>query len=113
MQKEVNEHHARFFVVTLSNGIQVAPSAQVRADFMKRLGVKDLYYPDNRIKALGERDGFEVLNLAPSLLSYAEQNGIYLHGFGSDLGSGHWNEKGHAIAAELLSRSFCEGGWLK
>ena len=113
MKKEVNEHHARFFVVTLSNGIQVAPSAQVRTDFMKRLGVKDLYYPDNRIKALGERDGFEVLNLAPSLLSYAEQNGVYLHGFGSDLGSGHWNEKGHAIAAEILGRSFCEGGWLK
>jgi len=80
---------------------------------MKRLGVKDLYYPDNRIKALGERDGFEVLNLAPSLLSYAEQNGVYLHGFVSDLGSGHWNEKGHAIAAEILGRSFCEGGWLK
>jgi hypothetical protein len=113
MRDEVVAHNARFLVATLSNGIQVAPSAEVRTEFLKRVGATDLFYPDHRIKNLGERDGFEVLPLAPELQSYAEQNNVYLHGFGSDLGSGHWNEKGHQIAGELLTKKMCEGGWVK
>src|SRR4029078_8248707 len=58
MRDEVLAHHARFFVATLSNGIQVAPSAQVRTDFLKRVGATDLFYPDHRIRNLGSRDGF-------------------------------------------------------
>ena len=113
MRNEVAAHNAKFLVVTLSNGIQVVPNQQTRAAFMKRFGATDLFYPDKRIKDLGAKGGFAVINLGPDLLSYAEQNQVFLHGFGSDLGSGHWNEKGHAIAAEILGRSFCEGGWLK
>lgn len=113
MRDEVQSHSAKFFLVTLSNGIQVAPSAQVRTDFLKRAGASDLFYPDHRIKDLGARDGFEVLNLAPELQAYAEQNNVFLHGFGKDLGSGHWNEKGHQIAGELLAKKMCEGGWVK
>ena len=113
MRDEVLAHHARFFVATLSNGIQVAPSAQVRTDFLKRVGATDLFYPDHRIKNLGSRDGFEVINLAPDLQTYAERNNVFLHGFGSDLGSGHWNEKGHQVAGELLAKKMCEGGWVK
>jgi lysophospholipase L1-like esterase len=113
MRDEVRSHNAKFLVVTLSNGIQVAPSAQVRADFMKRIGATDLFYPDHRIKDLGTRDGFEAINLAPDLLAYAERNNVFLHGFGADLGSGHWNEKGHQIAGEILAQKICEDGWLK
>jgi hypothetical protein len=113
MHNEVEAHHAKFLVVTLSNGIQVTPSAQVREEFLKRVGATDLFYPDHRIKELGARAGFEVINLAPELLSYAEQNNVFLHGFGPDPGSGHWNEKGHQLAGEILSQKMCEGGWLK
>jgi lysophospholipase L1-like esterase len=113
MHNEVEAHHAKFLVVTLSNGIQVTPSVQVREEFLKRVGATDLFYPDHRIKELGARNGFEVINLAPELLGYAERNNIFLHGFGSDLGSGHWNEKGHQLAGEILSQKMCGGGWLK
>lgn len=113
MRGEVDAHNARFLVVTLSNGIQVAPSAQVRTDFLKRVGATDLFYPDHRIKDLGGRDGFAVINLGPELQVYAEQNNVFLHGFGNNLGSGHWNEKGHQIAGQLLAQKLCEGSWLK
>lgn len=113
MRDEVQAHNAKFIVATLSNGIQVAPSAQVRTDFMKRVGATDLFYPDHRIKNIGTSYGFEVVNLAPDLQVYAERNNVFLHGFGSDLGSGHWNEKGHQIVGELLAKKMCEEGWLK
>ncbi|HYY56635.1 MAG TPA: SGNH/GDSL hydrolase family protein, partial [Pyrinomonadaceae bacterium] len=64
MRDEVAQRGAKFVVVTLSSGIQVHPDASVRAEVMNRLGVSDLFYPERRLRALGEREGFEVLNLA-------------------------------------------------
>jgi len=108
MNAEVKEHGARFYVVTLSNGIQVYPDAQARKAFAERLGVEDLFYPERRFRALGEREGFPVLNLAPELQTYADERKLFLHGFGRELGNGHWNQDGHAAAGELIARWLCD-----
>jgi hypothetical protein len=110
MHAEVEGHGAKFYVVTLSNGIQVYPDPDARQAFARRLGVSDLFYPERRIRALGEREGFPVFNLAPDLQNYADQNKVFLHGFGPQVGNGHWNETGHAVAGELLAQRLCE--WL-
>lgn len=107
MSAEVRERGARFYLVTLSNGIQVYPEASARKAFADRLGVEDLFYPERRFRALGEREGFPVLNLAPELQRRADENRIFLHGFGRELGNGHWNEDGHRIAGELLAENLC------
>jgi hypothetical protein len=107
---EVREHGARLYVVTLSNGIQVYPDPSARAAFARRLGVEDLFYPERRFRALGEREGFPVLNLAPELQRYADERRAFLHGFGRELGNGHWNEEGHRVAGETLARNLCD--WL-
>jgi hypothetical protein len=110
MRGEVEQHGARFVVVTLSNGIQVHPDANARAAFMRRVGATDLFYPDKRIASLGEREGFTVFTLAPELQLYAERNKVFLHGFGAEIGNGHWNTEGHRVAGELLTKKTC--GWL-
>jgi hypothetical protein len=107
---EVEQHGARFVVVTLSNGIQVHPDANARAAFLRRVGANDLFYPDKRIASLGEREGFTVFTLAPELQTYAERNQVFLHGFGAELGNGHWNAEGHRVAGELLTQKLCD--WL-
>jgi hypothetical protein len=108
MRDEVKAKGAQFIVVTLSNGIQVYPEPPVREIFMRRVGVKDLFYPDHRIKAFGDREGFRVVNLAPTLQEYAERNKVFLHGFGRDIGNGHWNSNGHRLAGELLAQQLCQ-----
>jgi hypothetical protein len=108
MNAEVREHGARFYVVTLSNGIQVYPDASSRRAFAQRLGVEDLFYPERRFRALGEREGFPVLNLAPELQRYADERKLFLHGFGRELGNGHWNEEGHKAAGELVANWLCD-----
>lgn len=108
MRKEVEERGAKFLLVTLSNGIQVHPDPQARANFVRRLGATDLFYPDLRLRALGARAGFEVFNLAPALQRYAEERHAFLHGFGQETGNGHWNEEGHRVAGELLAQKLCE-----
>jgi hypothetical protein len=109
MREEVRGKGARFVVVTLSNGIQVYPEPNVRRIFMKRVGVNDLFYPDNRVKALGEREKISVISLAPLLQGYADENKAFLHGFGSNIGNGHWNQLGQRVAGEAIAQRFCEG----
>ncbi|HVF67509.1 MAG TPA: SGNH/GDSL hydrolase family protein [Pyrinomonadaceae bacterium] len=102
---EVRSHGARLLVATGSNGIQVYPDAPARERFARELGAEDLYYPDARIRALGEREGIDVLNLAPALRDYAGRERVFLHGRD---GFGHWNALGHRLAGDLLAERLCE-----
>jgi hypothetical protein len=113
MSNEVTTRGVKFVVVTLSNGIQVLPDPAVRENFKKYFAVTDLFYPDKRIKSLGTREGIAVINLAPELQEFAERNQVFLHGFGENLGNGHWNATGHRVAGELLAKKICESGLLK
>jgi hypothetical protein len=113
MRDEVAKGGAKFVIVTLSNGPQVLPDAKSREAFKSRLGITDLFYPDNRIKLLGTREGIPVITLAPDLQNFAELNNVFLHGFGKDIGNGHWNVAGNRVAGELIAKKICEGALLK
>ena len=107
--EEVRAHGSELLVVTLSNGPQVFPDREARAAFLRRVGAADLFYPEARVRAAGEREGFAVLNLAPALQRYADEHKAHLHGAGPLLGSGHWNELGHRVAGELIAERICGG----
>ena len=109
MRDEVKAKGTAFLVVTLSNSIQVYPDENVRQIFMKRLGTNDLFYPDTRIRQLCEREKIPVITLAPLMRGYAEQNRVFLHGFGANIGNGHWNQLGHRVAGEFIAQELCEG----
>src|SRR5215204_3329990 len=97
MRDEVQGRGAAFLVATATNGIQLDPNEEVRVEYMKGLGVTTLFYPELRIKDLGEREQLDVLNLAPIFLDFAVRNQTFLHGFGDRRGKGHWNEAGHQL----------------
>jgi len=97
-------HYARVFA---------APDPAWREGFKDRFGITDLFYPDNRIKTLGAAKGIPVVTLAPELQKFAERNKVFLHGFGENLGNGHWNATGHHVAGELIAKKICEGALLK
>ncbi|MGH9968960.1 MAG: SGNH/GDSL hydrolase family protein [Pyrinomonadaceae bacterium] len=111
MRDEVQAKRAKFLVVTGSMGIQVYPDAEARQEYMERMGIRSLFSPDYRIKSLGEREGFRVLNLAPLLQDYASRQRAFLHGAGNPKGLGHWNELGHQLAGELIAQEVCTGSF--
>jgi hypothetical protein len=113
INQEVGERGAKLVVVTLSNAPQVIPDPNVRKRFSERFMVDDLFYPDHRLKTLCESENISVVVLAPELQTYAELNEAFLHGFGENLGSGHWNVAGHRVAGELLAQKICAAGLLK
>ena len=106
---EVKAHGAKLLVVTLSNVAQLNPDPAERRAYFDKVGAKDIFYPDNRIKALGDHVGFAVLNLAPPLQAYAESHQAHLHGFGESLTGLHWNLEGHRVVGEIVSQRICEG----
>jgi hypothetical protein len=109
VQRDVSDHHARLLVVTLANGIQDDPDPVKRQHYMHFVGAKDLFRPDDHIRDLGARNGFAVLNLAPSMQRYAEAHHVYLHGFSNTRpGIGHWNAEGHREAGELIGERLIE-----
>ncbi|MDJ1181269.1 SGNH/GDSL hydrolase family protein [Roseofilum sp. BLCC_M91] len=109
MHEEVQEKDAEFMVVTLTNEVQVNPNRAFRDGFVESNGITDLFYPDHRIKALGDRLNFPVVTLAPTLQTYAQENQVCLHGFANAVEcGGHWNAQGHGIAAQVLTPQVCQ-----
>jgi len=107
MHKEVREHHAKFFLVTTTSPDQLDQEQKVL--LRQRLNAKELDYPEQRLRALGETEGFPVLNLLYDFQRHAEQHHVYLHGFpNTKLGAGHWNEQGNELAAQLISKRICQ-----
>jgi hypothetical protein len=108
IRQETQSHGAELRVVTLANRPQVIPDPVKRAAFMSELGVADLSYADARVAALGQRAGFPVLVLAPTLSNYATKNAAYLNGFDANSwGEGHWNATGHRVAADVIADDLC------
>jgi len=111
MRNEVNARGAKFVVVTLSNGPQCfliqsceRSSRNVSASlicFIRTTG-------SNRW-ARGKDTG---LTLAPELQEFAERNHVFLHGFGENIGNGHWNATAIAWLG-INCEKMCEGALIK
>jgi hypothetical protein len=108
MRDDVKSHGVSFRIVTLATRPQVIPDASKQDELRKKLGVQNLSYADTRIREFGGHNGIAVTNLGPPLSAYAETHDIYLNGFSaSNLGTGHWNETGHRVAAEAIVADLC------
>jgi len=94
-------------LVTLSNAIQVYPNPIVRDQFLKHVGTDTIFYPNLRLKTLAEKEQIDFFDLAQPMQAYADEHKVFLHGFGSDLGNGHWNQYGHKVVADLIAQKLC------
>ena len=107
MRDEVAAHGVRFVVVVLTNGIQVHPDPEFRKKSAQQLGVHDLFYPDRRLAKFCRDKGIPILLLAPAFQEYATKHKVFFHGFGNNLGGGHWNQNGHRLAGKMLAEWLC------
>ncbi len=108
INQESVKHNANFLAVVISNPPQVYPDRQVR-EKLGELGAENLFYPDQRLKALGQKQGFAVLTLAETLQEKADATNSYWHGFDNTIpGVGHWNEQGHLLGGKLIGDRLCQ-----
>ena len=107
IHNEVNQKGAKFVLVFGSNPIQVHPDRAVRERFQTYVRVDNLFYPNLRLAQLANREQIDFLDLAQPMQSYADEKKVFLHGFGKEIGNGHWNADGHRLAAELIEQKMC------
>jgi hypothetical protein len=108
MHRQAVANDRRFAVMVVTHSAQVHPDAETRKRLRQALDVPDLFYVERRLAALGERDGFPVIPLAPELQKRADAAKVYFHGFDNyRVGWGHWNEQGHAAAAAIVAARLC------
>lgn len=107
IHNEVDQKGAKFLLVVGSNPIQVHPDRAVRERFQSYVGTDNLFYPNLRLEQLANREQIDFLDLAQPMQRYADEKKVFLHGFGKEIGNGHWNADGHREAAELIERKMC------
>jgi GDSL-like lipase/acylhydrolase family protein len=104
MHQQAIHHGAGFLLVVASTSLQVYPDRNVRQTF-----VSDPFYLNRRLDALAQRSGFEVLSLGEPFQRYADEHHVFFHGFSNGLlGWGHWNERGHELAGEMIAAKICD-----
>ena len=108
MAGEVKARNAEFLLVIVPADMQVHPDSAVQSRAIARLGVRDLDYPERRLREFAARQNIPVLSLSEPFRRKMKEETIHLYGFpGNPPGFGHWNEAGHALAAELIQRQLC------
>lgn len=105
---ESSAHGAKFLVATITADIQVYPDGRVRQAMIDRLKVPDLFYPDRRLEAVCEREGIAFIDLSQPMQQAADRDKVFFHGFGKEIGNGHWNEAGHRFAGETLGEKIAQ-----
>lgn len=97
-----------FLAVSASFPPQVDPRPRRRIRLARELRLANLGYPDLRLNAFAVANQIDLLALTPGLADVAERTGTFLHGFGDQLGTGHWNSTGHREAARLIANHLCQ-----
>lgn len=106
LNQEVLAHGAQPFWVLVTNPSQIDPVQ--RRNLQERLGVDTVDYPEQRFMKYGEQLQVPVVPLVYAFQEYVDEHQVYLHGFPNyRMGAGHWNEKGHDLAAQLVSEKVC------
>ena len=109
MAKEVREHGAEFRMMAVSSPEQVHPDLAEREEFMKTLKIETLFYVEERIAKLAEKERFAFFSTSQPLADYALKNHAFAHGFPNGVPwGGHWNELGHRLAGEWLAADYCK-----
>lgn len=105
MNAEVAGHGARFAIASVTEAAAVHPSQEMRERYAAELQMPDFLYAERRLAGFAAKHGIAFLPLTAGMERLTA--GKALHGFGDNLGFGHWNEDGHAAAAQLMGEFLC------
>lgn len=111
LNDETRTAGARLIIVSLSSGIEVHPDPEVRAEFLRTTEAQDIFYPNRRIEKVAAELGVQSILLGPRFQDIAEREKVFLHGFPNTRpGTGHWNEAGNRLAADVVADDLCDTG---
>ena len=101
---EVKKDSARFIIVGIPDSYQfyrTLPNVQYSPI------PNDLNFdkPDSLLENMAAASGIRYISLSPCFQSAFKRTGLFYYGWGARAGTGHWNERGHRLAAECLEEA--------
>ena len=108
MASESQKKNVDFIAFTIGTTVQAHPEKLRREGYRSVYKITNLFYPGERIKAVGDRFGFPVYNLEKDFQAYVDKTQECLHGFTNEYCGGHWNDKGHRLAGTILADNVCK-----
>jgi lysophospholipase L1-like esterase len=105
LDAEAKRQGARLAVFEIPAGHDGVPDSKRFDETAKFFGVPDLDYPVRHSTALFAKLGVPFRALTPVFRETARREKVYLNGFErtNTLGRGHWNQRGHRVAADALA----------
>jgi hypothetical protein len=102
IQDRASRGGAGFALAIVPHPLQVHPDPRRRRDVPKLLSRQ------RALEAFSRERGITLIPLVEGMQRLSQAEGVHLHGFrNAGLGQGHWNERGHRAAAELIARRLC------
>jgi hypothetical protein len=102
IQERAKRGGAAFALAIVPHPLQVHPDAR------QRRAAPELVGRQQALEAFSRKRGITMVPLLEPMQRLSREEGVHLHGFrNASLGQGHWNERGHRAAAELIARRLC------
>lgn len=102
--EECRSHRTNVFLFNVSSSIQAWPDPALRKRVALACSVEDFFESEYWLRKVCEKIDVPFFPLASAMQEEAERRGAFLHGFhNSSEGAGHWNQRGNAVAARLVS----------
>ena len=114
--KDLNNHDSELLTLIVSRGEIVdfekdyvlnGPDYSLR----ENNNISNIFYPEDRLENFGKDNNIPIISISRYMSNYnwSKKIGVTkFHGFGDNLGTGHWNENGHKFAGEIVGQKICE-----
>lgn len=105
MKNDIEKKGAKLAVFSLSTPLQSHPDRKTKESFLAEAPEgSGLFVSDEKLEELCNRNEIKYLSIGNLFSRHAESTGAILHGFDNTVvGHGHWNDKGHEFAGELIA----------
>ena len=109
--QDIKSHNSEMLILIVSRGEVVDFERDYVLEFWaKDQQIKNIFYSEERIENFGFKNDIPVISISRemSVFNWGKKFGTTkFHGFGDQLGHGHWNEKGHDFVGKVVGKEIC------
>jgi hypothetical protein len=98
---EVAKDSAQFILLGIPDSYRIYRET-FRIQILSMPDDLDFNKPDSLLASMARSFGFHYISLFPCFKDAFEKTKLFYYGFGDPFAGGHWNERGHELAARCL-----------
>jgi len=109
-KEDLNDKNIEFITLVVSRGEVVDNRKNEVEQWAIKNNYSNIFYPEDRVENFGKKNDIPVIAISRMMtdLNWDLSKEIaYFHGFGHNLGGGHWNKNGHNLTSSIIGEKIC------